>query len=77
MPIGSKAGAKLPPSAKKPMANGTIMEAEPPIKLNTPPVNPGKFFGAKVETNTQAIEAMPLSKKARHIKKTIATLLSA
>jgi hypothetical protein len=57
------AGAKLPPFTKNPITIGIMIEAVPPMKLNTPPVIPINRFGANSETNTQVIEVKPLPKK--------------
>ena len=64
LPIKINAGEKLPSETKKPITIGTTTAAKPPIKLKTPPVNPTKCFGARVDTNTHVIEASPLPKKA-------------
>ncbi len=43
---------------------GVTAADNPPIKLNTPPIKPMRCLGANSETNTQAIEARPLARKA-------------
>ena len=74
-PIKIRANVKLPSRAKKPMTIGTTIDANPPIKLNTPPVNPIRCLGARVETKTQVIDAKPFPKKAMVIKKIISGVL--
>lgn len=69
IPIKISAGLKFPPLTNKPITSGTTMDARLPIKLKTPPVNPIKCFGARVETKTQVIVAKPFPKKASAIKK--------
>lgn len=63
-PMKYRAGLKSPSLTRTPITIGTITPDSPPIKLNTPPTNPIKFFGAREETNTQVMEASPLPKNA-------------
>ena len=70
-PIKNNAGLKSPFLTRKPITNGTETEDKFPMKLNPPPVNPMRFFGASNETNTHVIDAMPFPKNAIAINKMI------